>query len=51
MLLTVFGRYSQGKATALVVDVGAQHTSCMALWEGMVLKKSEYIPFYSTEFD
>ncbi|KAK5172961.1 NuA4 histone acetyltransferase subunit [Saxophila tyrrhenica] len=32
--------YSQGKATALVVDVGHQNTSVTALWEGMVLKKS-----------
>ena len=34
-------RYSQGKATALVVDIGHQNTSVTALWEGMVLKKSE----------
>ena len=35
------GRYGNGKATALVVDVGHQNTSVTALWEGMVLKKSE----------
>lgn len=34
-------RYSQGKATALVIDIGHQHTSVTALWEGMVLKKSK----------
>lgn len=34
-------RYSQGKPTALVVDVGAQKTSVTALWEGMVLRKSK----------
>lgn len=32
--------YAQGKATALVVDVGHQNTSVTAIWEGMVLKKS-----------
>lgn len=32
--------YAQGKATALVVDVGHQNTSVTAVWEGMVLKKS-----------
>ncbi|KAK3698029.1 Actin-related protein 4 [Vermiconidia calcicola] len=32
--------YSQGKATALVVDVGHRNTSVTALWEGMVLRKS-----------
>ncbi|KAI5361571.1 putative Actin family, ATPase, nucleotide binding domain-containing protein [Septoria linicola] len=32
--------YSQGKATALVVDIGHQNTSVTALHEGMVLKKS-----------
>lgn len=35
------GRYANGKATALVVDVGHNNTSVTALWEGMVLKKSE----------
>ena len=37
------GRYANGKATALVVDVGHNNTSVTALWEGMVLKKSEYL--------
>ncbi|KAI7219197.1 Actin/actin-like protein [Hortaea werneckii] len=32
--------YANGKATALVVDVGHYNTSVTALWEGMVLKKS-----------
>lgn len=32
--------YSQGKATALVVDMGHHNTSVTALHEGMVLKKS-----------
>ena len=36
------GRYANGKATALVVDVGHNNTSVTALWEGMVLKKSEF---------
>lgn len=31
--------YSQGKATALVIDIGHLNTSITALWEGMVLKK------------
>lgn len=34
-------RYSQSKATALVVDIGALNTSVTALWDGMVLQKSE----------
>jgi len=34
-------RYSQGKATALVVDIGHQNTSVTALWEGMVIRKSK----------
>jgi actin-related protein 4 len=33
--------YSQSKATALVVDIGALNTSVTALWDGMVLTKSE----------
>lgn len=41
--------YSQGKATALVIDVGHQNTSVTALWEGMVLKKSE-LPLASPVF-
>ncbi|KAK0279617.1 NuA4 histone acetyltransferase subunit [Friedmanniomyces endolithicus] len=32
--------YGNGKATALVVDVGHQNTSVTAIWEGMVLRKS-----------
>ncbi|KAK3677299.1 Actin-related protein 4 [Recurvomyces mirabilis] len=32
--------YGNGKATALVVDVGHQNTSVTAVWEGMVLRKS-----------
>lgn len=32
--------YSQGKSTALVVDIGHQNTSVTALYDGMVLKKS-----------
>ncbi|KJX95190.1 Actin/actin-like protein [Zymoseptoria brevis] len=32
--------YSQGKPTALVIDIGHHNTSVTALWEGMVLKKS-----------
>ncbi|EMD00294.1 hypothetical protein BAUCODRAFT_372610 [Baudoinia panamericana UAMH 10762] len=32
--------YGNGKATALVVDVGHYNTSVTALWEGMVLRKS-----------
>lgn len=36
-------RYSQSKATALVVDIGALNTSVTALWDGMVLQKSECI--------
>ncbi|KAF2717652.1 Actin/actin-like protein [Polychaeton citri CBS 116435] len=32
--------YSQGKATALVVDIGAQFTTITATWEGLVLRKS-----------
>ncbi|KAK3068558.1 NuA4 histone acetyltransferase subunit [Teratosphaeriaceae sp. CCFEE 6253] len=32
--------YGNGKATALVVDVGYRNTSVTALWEGMVLRKS-----------
>ncbi|KAK4542401.1 hypothetical protein LTR36_006858 [Oleoguttula mirabilis] len=32
--------YANGKATALVVDVGHHNTSVTALWEGMVLRKS-----------
>ncbi|EME40042.1 hypothetical protein DOTSEDRAFT_178949 [Dothistroma septosporum NZE10] len=31
--------YSQGKATALVIDIGHLNTSITALWEGMALKK------------
>ena len=38
----MIGRYSQGKASALVVDIGHQNTSVTALWEGMVLKKSKF---------
>lgn len=34
-------RYSQSKATALVVDIGALNTSVTALWDGMVLQKSK----------
>lgn len=37
-------RYANGKATALVVDVGHFNTSVTALWEGMVLKKSKSHP-------
>ncbi|KAK4496898.1 hypothetical protein PRZ48_011347 [Zasmidium cellare] len=32
--------FSQGKSTALVIDVGHQNTSVTAMWEGMVLRKS-----------
>nr|OQO27219.1 hypothetical protein B0A51_05314 [Rachicladosporium sp. CCFEE 5018] len=32
--------YSQSKATALVVDIGARNTSVTAVWDGMVLGKS-----------
>ncbi|KAF2767916.1 actin-related protein, ARP4 class [Teratosphaeria nubilosa] len=32
--------YANGKATALVVDVGHTHTAVTAVWEGMTLKKS-----------
>jgi actin-related protein 4 len=32
--------FSQGKPTALVVDVGHQNTSVTAMYEGMILKKS-----------
>jgi actin-related protein 4 len=39
-MLTTF-RYSQSKATALVVDIGALNTSVTALWDGMVLQKSK----------
>jgi actin-related protein len=34
-------RYANGKATALVVDIGHQQSSVTAVWEGMVLKKSK----------
>jgi hypothetical protein len=34
-------RYSQGKATALIVDVGHLNTSVTALYDGMVLRKGE----------
>jgi hypothetical protein len=44
-LMCVWCRYSQGKATALVIDVGHQNTSVTALWEGMPLRKSEYYSF------
>lgn len=33
--------YSQGKATALVIDIGHQNTAVTAMYEGMVLRKSE----------
>jgi actin-related protein 4 len=47
-MLTDF-RYSQSKATALVVDIGALNTSVTALWDGMVLQKSESrLQFIST---
>jgi len=32
--------FSQGKPTALIIDIGHQNTSVTAMWEGMVLKKS-----------
>ncbi|KAK5132946.1 hypothetical protein LTR08_008309 [Meristemomyces frigidus] len=32
--------YANGKATAIVVDVGHYNTSVTAVWEGMVLRKS-----------
>ena len=35
-----FCRYANGKATAIVVDVGHYNTSVTAVWEGMVLRKS-----------
>jgi actin-related protein len=48
LMLTDF-RYSQSKATALVVDIGALNTSVTALWDGMVLQKSESrLQFIST---
>lgn len=44
--------YAQGKATALVVDIGHQNTSVTAIWEGMVLKKSvHHTPLASSYLD
>lgn len=39
--MLTMSRYSQSKATALVVDIGALNTSVTALWDGMVLQKSK----------
>lgn len=33
--------YSQSRATALVVDIGARNTGVTAIYEGMVLRKSK----------
>ena len=41
MLILTLTSYSQGKATALVIDIGHQNTSLTAIWEGMVLRKSK----------
>ena len=42
----VCDRYANGKATAIVVDVGHFNTSVTAVWEGMVLKKSKSFDHY-----
>ncbi|KAF2862153.1 actin-related protein, ARP4 class [Piedraia hortae CBS 480.64] len=42
--------YANGKATALVVDVGHRQSSVTAVWEGMVLKKSHFRSPLAGEF-
>lgn len=41
--LLTFSRYAAGKASALVIDIGHYNTSVTAMWEGMVLRKSEFL--------
>jgi hypothetical protein len=40
-------RYSQGKATALVVDIGHKNTSVTALYDGMVLRKGNWFDTFA----